>query len=204
VKKTGEFNYFDMNKSSTVIYLLLFVQALVAQNPKLRVAVFDPTISGQSFDEGSGVIVRELVSTSLVETGKYTIIERSLIDKILKEQKMGLTDAFDESQVCAVGKLVGVNKVILCVLLSYGEKGMLSLKMIDVESASIESQKSKLVNHKEILDVITPLTFNLIGEEPTETFAEDIKSKKNNKNSVGTAIGALFGGGNEEKSLKKN
>jgi hypothetical protein len=158
--------------------LLLCVQTLVAQEAKLRVAVFDPAISGKSFDEGTGVIVREMVSTSLVETGKYTIIERSLIDKILKEQKFSNSGAVDESQVSQLGKLAGADKVIVCVLSSYGDKGMLSLKMIDVESAGIESQKSKVVNFANILDVIIPLTTELLSKPEVKPVAS-VKGTKN-------------------------
>lgn len=178
--------------------LLLFVQILIAQESKLRIAVFDPTISGKSFDEGTGVIVREMVSTSIVETGKYIIIERSLIDKILKEQKFSNSGAVNESQVSELGKLAGADKVILCVLSSYSEKGMLSLKMIDVESANIENQKSKLVGQMDILDIITPLTFDLIGIEQPKILSKTTKDKKKEdkednvfKAGINTVLGGL-------------
>jgi hypothetical protein len=146
-----------------------------AQEQKLRVAVFDPAISGKNFDDGMGVIIRELVSSVIVNTGKYIIIERSLIDKILNEQKFSNSGAVDDSQISQLGKLAGANKVILAVLSSAGDKGLLSLKMIDVESAGVESQKTKLVKHSEILDIITSLALETIGEAvPTEEKASDV------------------------------
>ncbi|MCL2596459.1 MAG: CsgG/HfaB family protein [Paludibacter sp.] len=155
---------------------------------KLRVAVMDPSITGNVFDEGTGTIVRELVSTAMVETGKYSIIERSLIDKILKEQKFSNSGVVDEGQAVELGKLAGANKVVISVLSSYGNRGMLSLKMIDVASASIESQKSKLVSPNDILDVITPLTYETIGEE-----ASVAASDNENKNLLSKSWSKLTG-----------
>ncbi|MDR1553916.1 MAG: CsgG/HfaB family protein [Prevotellaceae bacterium] len=152
-----------------IIFLCLLMLVpksfLWAQETKLRVAVFDTNVSGKGFDESAGVIIREMVSSALVNTNKYTIIERSLIDKILSEQKFSNSGVVDDSQATELGKLAGANKVILSVLSSASDRGLLSLKMIDVQSASIESQKTKLVRQSEILDVITSLALELIGEQ---------------------------------------
>ncbi|MDR1347956.1 MAG: CsgG/HfaB family protein [Prevotellaceae bacterium] len=153
-----------------IIFLCLFALVpkllLWAQETKLRVAVFDTSISGKGVDEGSGVIIREMVSAVIVNTDKYIIIERSLIDKIINEQKFSNSGVVDDSQATELGKLAGASKVVLSVLSYSGDRGLLSLKIIDVESASIESQKMKMVKQSEIFDIITPLAMELIGEKP--------------------------------------
>ncbi|MDR2126908.1 MAG: CsgG/HfaB family protein [Prevotellaceae bacterium] len=138
---------------------------LLAQEKKLRVAVFDTNVSGKGFDESAGIIIREMVSSAIVNTDKYIIIERSLIDKIINEQKFSNSGIVDDSQATELGKLAGANKVVLSVLSAAGDRGLLSLKMIDVQSASVESQKTKLVRQSEILDVITSLTLELVSEQ---------------------------------------
>jgi hypothetical protein len=163
-----------------IVFLCLFMLVpklfLRAQENKLRVAVFDPNISGKAFDEGAGIIIREMVSSALVNTNKYIIIERSLIDKIINEQKFSNSGIVDDSQISEIGKLAGANKVVSSVLSSAGDKGLLSLKMIDVETAKIESQKTRLVKQSEILDVITTLTLELIGEQiPAAKQTYDVK-----------------------------
>ena len=193
--------------------LLTFVLSASAQTTdkqqqtdsvKLRVAVFDPTISGTMFDAATGAIVRELVSTALVNTGKYLIIERSLIDKILKEQKFSNSGAVDESQASELGKLAGANKVILSVLSSYGDRGMLSLKMIDVESASIESQKSKIVSANDILDIITTLTYETIGVNASDMQLADNETKSTNKGNQSVLGGASSVFSNGKTPSKSN
>ena len=159
-------------------FLLASTLLLSAQEKKLRIAVFDPAISGNSFDEGTGVIIREMVSTAIVNSGKYIIIERSLIDRVLKEQKFSNSGAVDDRQISQIGKLAGANKVILSVLSSSGNRGLLSLKMIDVESANIESQKAQVVELSKILDIITPLALEVIGEQPTALNTTQENTKK--------------------------
>ena len=154
-----------------IIFLGFFLLAstffVSAQENKLRIAIFDPVISGSNFDEGTGVIIREMVSTVIVNSGKYHIIERSMIDKVLKEQNFSNSGAVDDNQISQIGKLAGANKVILSVLSSSGNRGLLSLKMIDVESANIERQKAQVVELSKILDIITPLALEVIGENST-------------------------------------
>lgn len=154
-----------MKKISLVIFFLMTGMLLLAQTDKQRVAVFDPSASGSMIDEGTVVAVREIISSVLVNNDKYTIVERSLIDQILKEQKISNSGAVDADQISELGKLAGANKVILTVLTSAGQRAVLSIRTVDVESASIESQKTKTVAFKDLLDEVEPLTLSLIGEE---------------------------------------
>jgi len=161
-----------MQRQIIFLCVLLFASTffLSAQDNKLRIAIFDPAISGSSFDEGTGVIIREMVSTVIVNSGKYIIIERSLIDRVLREQNFSNSGAVDDSQISQIGKLAGANKVILSVLSSSGNRGLLSLKMIDVESATIENQKAQVVELSKIFDIIDHLALEVIGENATTPF----------------------------------
>lgn len=157
--------------------MFALVQLLSAQNQKPKVAIFDPAGTAKNMDEEMAIVVREMVSAAIVNTGKYNIVERSLIDRVLKEQKFSNSGAVDESQVSAIGKLAGANKVVLSVFTAAGSgKVMLSLKVIDVESASIESQKTKVMKVDALLDEITPLALALIGEAVEEEEKSSVSS----------------------------
>jgi hypothetical protein len=178
-------------KKSIVIWSLLlsgiFSVALHAQPEKLRIAVMDPSSAGNLIDEGMVVAAREIIGSALVNTGKYNIVERSLIDKIMKEQKFSNSGAIDAGSASELGKLTGAGKVLLSVLTSAGNRALLSLKMVDVESASVEMQKIKAINPDEFLDVIEPLTLELIGEVAAKSEPK--------KSGGGGGIGGLLGKG---------
>jgi hypothetical protein len=152
-----------------IALLTLNVGSASAQDEKIRVAVFDPTSPGTDIDEGSKIAIRELISSVFVNTGKYTIVERSLLEKVMKEQEFSNSGAVDDSQATEVGKLTGANKVILSVVTLVGERNMLSIKIINVQTATIDQQKTKIVSSDDLLDAIEPLTAELLGEEIPES-----------------------------------
>jgi hypothetical protein len=152
-----------MKRIIIFLSLLLFIQHSFSQEERLRVAVFDPTSSGTAIDEGTKVAIRELVSSTFVNTGKYNIVERSLLEKVMKEQEFSNSGVVDDNQATEIGKLAGAHKVVLSIVTLVGGRNMLSIKVIDVKTATIDQQKTKLVKSNDLLDVIEPLTLELIG-----------------------------------------
>lgn len=181
-----------MRKIFITLLIVMFGATLQAQNEKLRVAVFDPTSSGTAIDEGTKVAVREIISSTFVNTGRYIIVERSLLQQVMREQKMSNTDAFDDSQATALGKLAGANKVVLSVVTLVGGRNMLSIKVIDVETATVELQKTRVVSSNDLLDAVEPLTLELLGEAVSQTQQSQNKQtsvpKSNNNNNSSQSV----------------
>jgi len=132
------------------------------------VAVFDPSSSSVAVDGGTKEAVRELISSTFVNTGRYTMVERSMLQQIMKEQKLSNTDAFDENKATELGKLAGANKVVLSVISMVGGRNMLSVKIIDVKTATIDQQKTRIVSTNDLLDAVEPLTTELLGISKTQ------------------------------------
>jgi len=166
-----------MKQIITILGLFLSVHFLSAKEEKLRVAVFDPTSSSISIDAGTKEAVRELISSAFVNTGKYNMVERSMLQQIMKEQKMSNTDAFDDTQATELGKLAGAHKVVLSVVSMVGGRNMLSIKIIDVKTATIDQQKTKVVNTNDLLDAVDPLTAELLGVQTTPSSVTPSKSQ---------------------------
>ncbi len=153
------------------IYMMLLAAIIVMPvfaDDKLRVAVFDPTSSGTAIDEGTKVAIREIISSTIVNAGTYDIVERSLLEKVMQEQSFSNSGVVDDNDATAIGKLAGANKVVLSVVTLTGGRNMLSIKMIDVTTASVERQKVKVVASGELLDFVEPITLALV-----DTSADD-------------------------------
>lgn len=145
---------------------------------KLRVAVFDPATSGRTVDNDTKLAVRELIGSALVNSGDYIILERSMLDKVMKESKFTNTAAVNESQATELGKLAGANKVVLSVVSKAGKKNMLSVKMIDVETSEVERQKAKVVEPDNLFDEVEPLVMDMIGYSVTSAPAENVSPRE--------------------------
>lgn len=152
-----------MKKLTLLLALCLASLPLFAQEEeRLRIAVFDPASSGTSIDEGTKIAVREIISSTIVNTGKYHIVERSLLEKVMQEQQFTNSGAVDDLQATEVGKLAGANKIVLSVVTLTGGRNMVSVKIIDVKTASVDRQKVKIVTSGELLDAIEPLTLEML------------------------------------------
>lgn len=154
-----------MKKLFLVVLLSVFLNSLLHAGEKLRVAVLDPTTSGIAIDDGTKLAVQELVSSAIVNVGTYTMVERSMIEQIIKEQSFQNSDFANSDQATEIGKLAGANKVVLSAVSLVGGRNMLSIKMIDVETATVERQKTKIAGTNDLLDVVEGLTLELLGEK---------------------------------------
>lgn len=85
---------------------------LMADGLKKTVAVVD-------FEDRSGAIfphlgkgVADMLATALVKSGKFVVVERNELSKILEEQKLGLSGLVTPQSAPKVGMLLGVQAIV--------------------------------------------------------------------------------------------
>lgn len=84
---------------------------------KKRVAVLEFT--GNDKLEGKvDLKLSDMLITTLVKSGKFDVIERTQIEKVLEEQKLGMSGVIDESTAVEVGKILGAEYVVFGVVTS--------------------------------------------------------------------------------------
>jgi curli biogenesis system outer membrane secretion channel CsgG len=102
--------------------------AAPAPGRKARVAILDfdyatvhsgvSAIFGRDLDIGKGVT--DLLVTYLVKDGTYSVIERKILDKIMAEQNLSNSDRFDPSSAAKIGKLLGVDAMVVGSITQFG------------------------------------------------------------------------------------
>ncbi|BAZ42718.1 Curli production assembly/transport component CsgG [Calothrix sp. NIES-4101] len=87
---------------------------------KVRIAVLDFDYSSVAdynswswYIRGDGKGVSDILVNKLVDSGKYSVIERSKLDAILQEQNLGASGRVDASTAAQIGKLLGVDVVVI-------------------------------------------------------------------------------------------
>lgn len=150
-----------MKKLISIIIIIL-VAANVAAKDKMRIAVFEPTVSGTEIDSGTKIAIREIISSIIVNTDEYNLVERSMLERVMQEQEFSNSGIVDDTQATEIGKLAGANKVIVSIITKTGGRNMLSIKLIDVKTAAVEKQQLRLVSPSELLTIIEPMTLELI------------------------------------------
>ncbi|MGZ4732302.1 MAG: CsgG/HfaB family protein [Terriglobales bacterium] len=100
------------------------------QGRKKRVAIMDfdyatvhggvSSIFGQDVDIGKGI--SDLMVTTLVKDGSYSVIERKALDKIMAEQNFSNSDRANPNSAAKLGKLLGVDAIIVGSITTFGNE----------------------------------------------------------------------------------
>lgn len=177
---------------STVVAMLLISASVMANNTKPRVAIFDPIINTTAWDDEMKSSIREIITSTIVNSGKYNTVERSLLEKVFQEQAFSNSGIVDDSNAVEIGKLTGANKVVVSLISPYGtskifsgQKQMLSIKIIDVMTANIDKQRVKVLNPKDLLKEVAVITDELLDNKDSEPQKEpqnmNLQSAVNNQ-----------------------
>jgi curli biogenesis system outer membrane secretion channel CsgG len=102
--------------------------SLMLPNPamasaKRRVAILPFEYGAVSSEVGTvdvGKGITSLLITKLVEDGTYSVVERQVLDSMLKEQNLSVSDRADPSTACKIGKLLSVDAIIVGTVTQFG------------------------------------------------------------------------------------
>ena len=121
-------------------FLYLGQGLLLAAEVRQKVAVMDFKTVGDSTDLGEGAA--EILRTTLMETGKYTVVERSMLKEALEEQKLGLSGAVDQTTAVGIGKILGAQLVAVGSVVKMDERSYtLNIRFVDVATGEVISGK---------------------------------------------------------------
>jgi hypothetical protein len=110
------------------------ISSIISEMPNnSKIAV----VNISSSDTAASLLVINELEYYLVSAKSFTIVDRSTLDVIRKEQKFQMSGAISDKTVVAVGNLSGANVVITGSIIEFGESHRLSLKALDVMTGQI-------------------------------------------------------------------
>jgi formylglycine-generating enzyme required for sulfatase activity/TolB-like protein len=154
-----------IKRASSVLLSFAFAFVILATScygdfKKTKIAVLDFELRGDTFTtKDMGGIVAEWFTTSMVQDGRFEVVERALLRKIVDEQKLGMTGLIDESSSAQLGKILGVKTIISGSVLQFQDTIEVNARIINVNTGSIvaaENIRSKTSeNLKEVIELLT-------------------------------------------------
>ncbi len=90
--------------------------------PKRRVGVVDFQNKAPYAQARLGETATDIMITELVKTGKYIVVERDKLDKILAEQKFGQSGVIDPATAAQAGKVLGLQAIVTGSVSQFGVK----------------------------------------------------------------------------------
>ena len=124
-----------MIKPFILISLLLMFSMLFSQTPKKHIAIMQ--LESVSVSKAESVTLTDRLRSELVKTGSFTIIERSEMDEILKEQGFQITGCTSDECVVEAGRLLNVNQICAGSIGKVGGIYTVAARLIDVQSGEI-------------------------------------------------------------------
>jgi TolB-like protein len=142
----------------------LIVGQMALAQPQLAVlrttcaAGIDPTI---------GEPITEKIIEAIVQSGKYTVLDRLNIDKVLSEKEFQITSSVvSQAEMRRAGEYLGADFVLLAGISRVGTTFILSAKMVDVTSGAISVQVSE--ERKGSIDVLLEAA-SVVGDRVAST-----------------------------------
>ena len=107
--------------------------------------------------------VQEEVTTALVNSGQFSVLERAKIQSVIEELRLSQTGLVDPDQVKKVGALIGADIILTGTLAATGDTWTGNLRLIDTESGLIISAVNRSGRLQELAGEVYRDSGNLAG-----------------------------------------
>jgi hypothetical protein len=150
-------------KTITTIAALLLTVGIFAQT-KPTIAVLNIDSKGILNDaQETGYLVR----LELEKTQAYSVMDKYEVADVVKANKIDLFNCYSKTCIVETGKLLKVEKMLSGSVERFGEKIVISLRIIDVATGAVEKQNStEYLNLPELQKMIGISVKKIVGIEP--------------------------------------
>jgi len=154
------------------VIFISFLNIVNAEFIKNKIAVLDFKLQGKGFEtEDLGEIVAEWLITTMVKDGRFDVVERRLLKKIIAEQQLSETGLLDQGTTAQLGKVLGVKVVISGSVMRIKEIIEVNARIIDVESGSILAAESvKNTDASQLKNIVEQMAQKIIKAFPLEGY----------------------------------
>ncbi len=144
----------------------------IAEFKKIKIAVLDFELQGQDHEtEDMGAIVAEWLVTALVRKGRFDVIERRLLKKVLSEQQLSVSGAVDEQSASKLGQILGAKTLITGSVVKFQDVIEVNCRIIDVESTSIMAAETiQSTSAIRLEELIAQMAEKIIQDFPLEGY----------------------------------
>ncbi len=163
-------------KRTTAFFLFVLTIILpftvFADFNKTKIAILDFQLQGDHFpNEDMGAIVAEWFTTAMVQEGRFDVVERQMLRKVLHKQKLAVTGVVDASSATQIGKLLGVKVIISGSVMKLGDTTEINARIIDVKNGSIiAAENIKGEDSTQLQDLVGQMARKIIKNFPLEGY----------------------------------
>lgn len=145
-----------------------------------RLAVLDMLYTE---DAEAGRDIANVIVAEINQTGAFEVMERSAVKRVLEEQKFGTSGVVDTATVTSIGKLLGVDGVVVGEVAAYGSEGRVlgraasiavNTRLVSVQSGKVIFSDSITINTKKAGNETREAMLTRIAHEVAREFVAKI------------------------------
>lgn len=143
-------------KNKLIVLIFMFVGVIFSISANeittqgKRVAILPFTSKG-NFDALYAEVAQDNFTTELIKGDMYKVVERSQLDKAMKELKFQSGSDFDESSAVEVGKLAGAEIVVIGIITALKNQIVVNIRGINVKTGIAEFAERDFIKTQEEL-----------------------------------------------------
>jgi TolB-like protein len=166
----------NMKKTVNIIVLVLLliftVSTASADFKKSKIAVLDFQMQGKDYQNTDmGSIVAEWLITALVKEGRFDVVERRLLKKVLSEHQLAMSGVVDDKSISELGQILGVKIIISGAVLHFQNIIEANARIIDVSNGSIIAAESvKSASAEGLEELVVQMAKKIIKDFPLEGY----------------------------------
>jgi TolB-like protein len=168
-----------------IFWLGLFFPILWPQETraasKTRVAVID--FEQKAFQEFQGKQIGEIIAewliTSMANTGRFEVVERAQLQKLLHEQQLGVSGMINQETAAKMGELLGVKVIVSGSVIQIGNTYDVNARLISVQDGSIiKAERVRGVGLDGVERLMDSLAESFKKEFPLEGYVVMVTGKR--------------------------
>lgn len=161
-----------MVKRILLVILAMLLGAVISYPGKARavdkitVVVFD--LEGVNTEPGEAVMLSDNVREALFRTGRYKIVDRAQLEKVISEHKLGQSGLGSPENIKKIGDLLQADKIITGKLARRGTVYQVSLTLIDIQTTNVENiitQQCFQCTTEQLFSLVTTSVLKLVNGE---------------------------------------
>lgn len=129
---------------SALVVLSAATGTAAQSKPRIAVLALENNTTLSILGSRLGFAAADELTTQLVKTGEFAVVERQQIESVLAEQKLGMSGAVDAATAARIGKLLGAQAVVT---------GSITQFSLDRKSAGIGPLAASYTEAESMLDV---------------------------------------------------
>ena len=136
-----------------LFYILFTLISNLSISQAIRVAISDfENLSGNAKYDGLGKALSSMLISDIeinVSGKKIQLVERAQLNKIIKEQNLQAGKSFDKNTAVKVGKLLGVNFILIGDIFVLNDDIVINARLTSIENGDIKfsnKQEGKLTS----------------------------------------------------------